>query len=60
MDPCYKATFKNELGNTIGITITRSPAGSIRVVVSGPSSVADHTYTREEVMQLIAGLFEIV
>ena len=54
----FKSTFTNELGNTIAIA--RTDAGRIRVVMTGPSSTCDHTYTREEAMQLLAGLFAAV
>ena len=56
----FKSTFTNELGNTIAITVARTDAGRIRVVMTGPSSTCDHTYTREEAMQLLAGLFAAV
>ena len=31
----FKSTFTNELGNTIAITVARTDAGRIRVVMTG-------------------------
>ncbi len=49
-------TRVNELGNEIRYTVQRIGTG-VRVIVKGPTSTCDHTWTRKEFGEL-AGLFD--
>jgi short-subunit dehydrogenase len=45
-------TFVNELGNTIRMEVGLGPGG-VRVEAVGPTSTADHIWTRLEARELV-------
>ena len=55
----YKTSFENEVGNLIHLTVT-AVGSEITVLVVGPTSKCEHTYTKEEAFQLLVGIFKVI